>query len=395
MLGSAEQLVKYDEIQLAVATPTPLVKELTFLKGAKMSYYLLPYGKGNCLYNKEYESYWKYINEEFHPDVVHIHGTEFTHGLSFVKACGSNNVVVSIQGLVSVIADYYLCGLKTFDVFRNITERDLIVGTLFHDRKEFSKRGKYEIELLQSVNHVIGRTSWDKAHIWAINPHVQYHFCNETLRPEFYNGDKWEYTKCVPHSIFLSQANYPIKGIHVFVKAIPLIQRDFPNVSIRVAGQDICSVRKFKGIVPIRSGYEKYVSRLIKRLNVEGRIEFVGRLNAEEMKQEYLKCNVFVCPSSVENSPNSLGEAQILGTPCVCSYAGGVPDLMKGYEKFMYRFEDAVMLAKNICDIFKSTKNQVNMIDIARKRHDREDNAMRLIEIYTYIENNSSKSIID
>lgn len=64
------------------------------------------------------------------------------------------------------------------------------------------------------------------------------------------------------------------------------------------------------------------------------------------MKQEYLNANVFICPSSLENSPNSLGEAQILGTPCLASYVGGIPDMMFGNEGYLYRFEEIEMLAE-------------------------------------------------
>ena len=60
---------------------------------------------------------------------------------------------------------------------------------------------------------------------------------------------------------------------------------------------------------------------------LEDKVSFLGPLNAEQMKAEYLRSNVFLCPSSIENSPNSLGEAQMLGVPCVASYVGGIPIL--------------------------------------------------------------------
>lgn len=382
MLGSAEEMGKDEQIELTVATPTPLVNELLYLKGVKISYCLFPMGRGNIKYNKDYEYYWREIKKSVLPDVVHIHGTEYTHGLAYVKACGNEKVVVSIQGLVSVIADYYNCGLSSLDIVKSLTLRDLLKGTLFHEKKEFRRRGRLEVELLQSVDHVIGRTSWDKAHAWAINPHAHYHFCNETLRPEFYKGETWEYKKCVPYSIFLSQANYPIKGFHQILKAMPLILRDYPDAMIRIAGQDIFCLRKYKGLISLQSGYSKYISKLVECLKLKNHIVFLGRLNAEEMKQEYLKCNVFVCPSSIENSPNSIGEAQILGVPIVASYAGGIPDMMKGNEDNLYRFNDYEMLAQKVCSIFHSKTNQKNMKQIALNRHDKKCNRTTLSEIY-------------
>ena len=104
------------------------------------------------------------------------------------------------------------------------------------------------------------------------------------------------------------------------------------------------------------------------------------------MKQEYLFSNVFICPSSIENSPNSLCEAQILGVPCICSYAGGIPDLMKGDEEHLYRFDDYEMLAYLIDDVF--TKGTINpIVKIAEQRHNPKLNNDRLLAIYNEILN--------
>ena len=102
------------------------------------------------------------------------------------------------------------------------------------------------------------------------------------------------------------------------------------------------------------------------------------------MKEEYLRCNVFVCPSSIENSPNSLAEAQILGVPCIASYVGGVPDFMQGNEQNMYRFEEIEMLAYKVVDIFKSKENidMTSMQKHAVARHNQENNLLQLLEVY-------------
>ena len=103
------------------------------------------------------------------------------------------------------------------------------------------------------------------------------------------------------------------------------------------------------------------------------------------MKAEYLSANVFVCPSTIENSPNSLGEAQILGVPCVSSYAGGAMDMMENNTDNLYRFEEIEMLAYKICQIFGREERQVDMRDLALKRHDPFVNAAKLVDIYQSI----------
>lgn len=382
LLGGAEVLSKIHDIELAVACVSSEVDDLKILKGNKIQYYVIPLGKGNIRKNPEYRKYWRRIYDNFNPDLVHIHGTEYSHGLAYVEECGTNHVVVSIQGLTSIYAQYYNSGLSLSDIWGFVTPRDIIRGNLLYAQRLFKQRGEYEKELLGKTQHIIGRTLWDKAHAWAINPTAHYHFCNETLRQEFYNGDKWSYHDCIKHSIFLSQAIYPIKGLHMVLKAMPIILKHYPDTSVRIAGFDVTRRNEgIKGLVKL-STYGRLIRSMIKRYHLTDKIEFVGNLDAGEMKKEYLKANVFVCPSSIENSPNSLGEAQILGVPVVASCVGGIPDLMKGDEKHLYRFDDIEMLAYNICNIFANEDRQVDMKDVARKRHDRDHNLNMTINIY-------------
>lgn len=113
-------------------------------------------------------------------------------------------------------------------------------------------------------------------------------------------------------------------------------------------------------------------------------------IDAERMVEQYRLANVFVCPSSIENSPNSLGEAQLIGCPVVASYVGGVPDMVEnGRTGLLYRFEETEMLAAAICRIFgnddlaKSLSK--NGIDVAKERYDGIKNATRMMEIYNSI----------
>lgn len=386
MLGAAKALTANPEIELSVASLSSEARHLLILNGEKIKYYVIPKGRGNHFYNRDYEVYWGQIYNDFHPNVIHIHGTEYTHGLAYVNTCSAENVVVSIQGMKSVYCNYYCYGLSIGDIVRNLTLHDLLTGGLLREKKIFYRTGKYEKELLARVNHVIGRTSWDRAHTWAINPNVNYYHCNETLRDVFYQGAKWEYEKCSKHSIFISQATYPIKGLHQILKALPLIFRHYPDTTVRIAGKD---VRKYKGLSGYLhySGYGKYVRKKVKELGLEDRIEFVGNLDASGMLNEYIRCNIFICPSSIENSPNSLGEAQILGTPCIASYVGGIPDMMEGEERYMYRFEEIEMLAYKVCDVFSCGNKISNSSSIkALDRHSPEKNGHDLMSIYRSIQ---------
>ena len=387
MLGLANSILEHTNIELYVASVSPLVKKLESVKGKDITYYIIPIGKGNLKYNEDYERYWKEIYNSVKPDIVHIHGTEFSHGLAFINACPQAKVVISIQGLTSAYY-YYYYGLKTSEIVRHTSLFELLrSNTLFHAKNKFKKRGNdIEIPMLKRVKHIIGRTEWDKSHAWAINPKAKYHFCNEILRDDFYTG-KWEYQDCDKHTIFLSQAGYPIKGLHMLLKAMPLILREFPDTIIKIGGNNITAANGLKGRIAM-SSYGRIIKSLIKKYNLEKQVMFLNPLNATEMKKEYLKCNLFLCPSTIENSPNSLGEAQMLGVPCVASYVGGVADMIPIAEcGKMYRFEEIEMLAKCIVDTFKESENFDNttMRETAGKRHNKKTNAITQYNIYKNI----------
>ena len=378
MSSSLNRLLKDSSIEIAVATVYS-GKEYLRKEIDGVVYYLLPLsGKSMVKYHSFLERYWQTVKDDFVPDVVHVHGSEYPHGLAYVNANGPRGVVVSLQGIISSIARYYASGIDFTSVKKYLTFRDFIKhGGILRGQKSFIKRGKEEIELLKRVNHIIGRTDWDKAHAWAINPQAQYHYCGETLRDTFYKH-KWDYSKCEPHSIFVSQASYPIKGLHMLLKALPLILRKYPDTKVYVAGSGPTSLPFWR-----ITSYGKYILGLIQKLNIREHIHFTGSLDEEAMCQRYLQSNVFVCCSSIENSPNSLGEAQLLGMPYVASFVGGVPEIVNWNSDVLYRFDEYEMLAKKICAVFE---NKDKFKDISNlSRYDGEQNSNDLLQIYTYI----------
>lgn len=383
LIGASEMLSNNESTKLTIATISKHVEKLTRLEGEKISYYLLPLGKGNVKKNNEYIPYWKKIREEVKPDVIHLHGTELSHGLAYIEACGNKHVCVSIQGLVSACANYYCHGLSRKEIFKSITPASVRFGGIIEDSEKYAIRGRNEIEIIGRVQDIIGRTSWDKARVWAINPSAKYHYGGETLRSMFYNDEKWQYNQCVPHSIFVSQASYPIKGLHMLLHALPLVKRVFPDVTVRVAGNDITCCDTFKKKI-LLGNYGNLIRKIIHNKGLDGNVSFTGPLDGDAMVREYLKANVFVCPSTVENSPNSLAEAQILGVPVIASYVGGVPDMMRGDEMHLYRFEEIEMLAYMLVRLFeqKDSIDTEEMRQKALERHDPQKNLKQLLQIY-------------
>ena len=180
------------------------------------------------------------------PDVIHIWGTEFKHtyySLDIAENMGLiDRCVVSIQGLVSIIGKYHFdVGIPAY-VKYGMSFHDLIrQSNVFFQKRDFQKRGTFEINAIKKAKNIIGRTEWDKAVTELINPSAQYHVCNETLRSVFYFG-KWDVSNIERHSVFVSQCSYPIKGFHYVIQALPYILKEFPDTVVYTTGYNLVNL---------------------------------------------------------------------------------------------------------------------------------------------------------
>lgn len=384
LIGISNQLRKREEIALHYAFPQNRHKKTIerIIDGIHF------WGFYNChknLYIVKDEGIqtFKEIINQVKPDVIHIFGTEFSHSLECVESVSDKgNIVVSIQGLTSEIAKVYLRGIP----FRNILAGRFVKGRyhcLLTDKMDFYRRGLNEKKLISTVENVIGRTEWDHACVKNINPICTYYHCNETLRNTFYSGE-WEMENIEKYAIFVMQANYPIKGLHVLISALPLIKRKYPKVLVYIAGSKDFMINK--------SPYGLYIKFLIKKYRVEKNIVFLGYLTDEKIKERMLKTHVMLMPSLIENSPNSIGEAMLLGTPVVAANVGGVRSIMQeGREGYLYPCFDKNKMVKKICRIFDQDKLAVRFSQNERRRarelYDRLNNAGQLLSIYNEIIN--------
>ena len=227
-----------------------------------------------------------------------------------------------------------------------------------------------------------------------MNPERIYHPMNETLREVFYTG-QWARKDAVPHRIFLSQGDYPLKGFHYLLQAVAeLIAEDpekYADLVIAVAGNSVIGGNGKKIPLFLRiGGYGKYLRSLIAAEGLEDHVQMLGSLSAGQMKEEMLRAELFACPSELENSPNSMGEAMLLGVPVVASDTGGIPSLLTGgREGLLVKPGDVHGLAEAIRQIFDepmiASLYGENAGKRARRTHDPETNLHRLFEIYREI----------
>ena len=343
------------------------------------------------IYVPELEDRFRQEIRSFQPDVIHSWGIEYHHALAMVNAAEAegklSHVVASIQGLCRFLAEHYTDGIPR-EVQRSTTFRDMIrKDNILQQQEKFVLRGQLETRALEKLCHVIGRTDWDRNCALSVNPEIHYHFCNETLRENFYDG-RWCYDSCRKHSVFASSCSYPIKGFHYLLEAFAQVAEVYPDAVLTVTGRSFLpGTLKEK----LRQGsYEKYLASLVKRYHLEAKVCFLGDLSAEEMRQAFLQTNVFALTSTLENSPNSLGEAMLLGVPSVAADVGGVHNLLSDEaEGFLYSSGDVATLAKQIIRLFAMEEEASSLGESARrhaqKTHDPVNNLRELIKIYNEI----------
>ena len=341
-------------------------------------------------YDFKVERQMESIIGQFRPDMLHIFGTEYPHALAAAKAFNRpERTLVGLQGIMSACADAYFADLPE-KVMKRFTFRDWLKRDNIQEQQEkFALRAEHETQLLRIASHVTGRTEFDRKAALRMHPSMQYHFMNETMRSNFYEGETWNEENCQPHRIFVSQGNYPLKGLHKVLEALPLIREMYPDVTVHVAGDVITAHGTWKEKLKI-SSYGKYLLDLMKKNQCTGQVTFLGKLDAEQMKQEYLQANVFVSASSMENSSNSIGEAMLLGVPVVSSRVGGLESLLTDEQDgLFYAFSDEKELARRVMRVFGDRKLAEKLSENARLRalqnHDPQKNFARLMEIYQEI----------
>ncbi len=377
-----ESLRQYaPQVSVSIVSPGPVAERRTLTVDGDR-YDVFPEGSTA----RERQHIFRTILDEVRPDVVHIHGSESPHSLDLLEVSHPLRTVLSVQGLVSVCADHYYGGISWADRWRHTTLRDVWRHNLWcQGRHRFVVNGRKEQELIARVGNIIGRTEWDRAHCRALHPEARYFHCEEALRAEFYTP-RWQRERCFDTpTLFVSQAAFPLKGLHCLLEALPLVLRLHPDLRLHIAGDSLIDAPRYK-----RTSYGQYLLHTAQRLGVADHLHYLGSLTAPQMVEQYLGARLFVSPSSIENSSNSVCEAQLLGTPVVASNVGGTADLVTHRATGMlYRFEETAMLADYINELLANDALCRRLSEAeratAQRRHDRASVAARLVDIYEAI----------
>lgn len=358
------------------------------LKGTirNLDYYTFTFGDNRI----STENYFVEILEKVKPDIIQIFGSEYEHSLLLLRAAdrtdNASRTVLHIQGMTSVCCKHMIGNLP-WNVIYGFTLRDMVKrDNVWLAMQRMRRRGEVENEIFSKASRILGRTDWDYACSNLLTTKDKYHHVGELLREPFYTG-KWSYKECKRHTIFFTQPMTQVKAFYQLLKAFAIVFKKYPDARIRTTGKPL----KYGFPTTARqSYYQNYLAKTIKELNEQDKIDFLGTLSAEEIKRELLMANVFVMSSSIENSPNSLGEAMILGTPCIASDVGGIASMIRhNTDGYLYPFDEPYMLALYIEKLFESEEQcnflSTNSIERAHLLFSKENNVRDLLSTYSTI----------
>ena len=342
------------------------ISSVKVLDDGNIRYYSIP-GKANEYYDYKSADAHKYLREiikKEKPDIIELWGTEMPMGLAALDEAGDTPAVVYVQGILESIGKYYQAGMTDIELRQACTIRDMLTGgTIRRKQANYFRRSSYEAAIINKAKNIIVENSWAEAYYKKVCPSVKVHWCPLCISREF-ERERWSTDKMVPYTLMCSAANYPIKGLHMLLKALVIVKAKYPEVKLSIPGT---ALRKLTGLKARfkQNGYEKFIRNLIEESGLKQNVEYTGRLTAAEMAKKMSESNCFVMCSAIENHSSTLKEAMTVGVPCVASYVGGVPEYAVNDENcLLYRFEDYEVLAQHIIHLFESR-------DLCRRLSDR------------------------
>jgi len=322
-----------------------------------------------------YISNFKRVINDFKPDVIEVFGSELYTGLATIAAKELNvPCCLHIQGLLSL----YIYTLLPSGISESTYIRKDGIKKAFSNFQflTYWKRSVYrEKAILNATHHVVGRTAWDQHALEMLNPKAQYHYGGEILRPCFYEiGERTIPTKPV---IVTTSSGATYKGFDLVLKIANILKNEMQiDFEWKVYGN--VDPRFFEKLTGIRH----------QGVNVQ----LCGVASAEELRDSMLNATVYLQPSYIENSPNSVAEAQILGLPVVATNVGGTSSMVEdGKTGLLFPCTDPYMGANSLLKVINDGKLNAELgksgKTVSMERHNSKKIVEQLLNTYEEVIN--------
>ena len=350
-----ESFKTQEMVKIVVATTSNMSDTMKFVE-YNIYYYALP--KSVPILYDENDSVnieaWKNLINEEKPDLIQVWGTEFTHGLCALRVAKNIPSIIYMQGYLQSIARHYLAGMTSDELRKSVTFRDFLKNdSIVQQQKKYWNSAKKEKEMLDIAGRIISENEWCDLSVQAFAPETKIYHCPLSVNKVFSKAE-WNINKAEAHSIICTASGYPLKGLHMVLRAVALLKKKYPDIRLYIPGAKMVSDKSVQWLLRKR-GYTKYIEHLIAELDIAENIVWLGQVSQEKLAEYYTKVRVFVLSSSIENHSSSLKEAMMVGTPSVASAVGGIPEYVEhGENGFLYRFEEYEVMAGYIKKIFEN-----------------------------------------
>lgn len=285
-------------------------------------------------------------------DLLHIHGSEHQYE---VMALGLEiPTVITMQGIISEV-------IKTIPIFPDY--KKYIIWKL---------SALYEKKYLPLYHNFSCRTHWDTNYIKSINKKSNIYQIWEIIREGFFK----DHFSTEKRNILFVGGKNSIKGLTELLQAY--------NDSIQNKGLKL---------IILGDCDRSYIDDVVKKLNLTNididNIECRGLLNQEGMIKAYEESFCLVHPTYIDNSPNSVCEAQLSGLPVIATDVGGVSSLIEDAKTgiLIGRSSQEIEYAiEKILDddILRETISNESK-QMARKRHNSEYILKSTLKMYSEI----------
>ncbi|RTQ48951.1 glycosyltransferase family 1 protein [Hymenobacter gummosus] len=293
-----------------------------------------------------------------HYDVIHLHGSELQ--LPAVVAGLPTDevpVVLSVQGIVSECVKY--------------------VPELSWYKALWTLAGFYERRYLPHIQHFLCRTHWDSAHMQRLSPGARIHHNWEMLRPEFYAATRQPLPQPDvarnPQILFVG-GHQVMKGFREALATYARLRPEMPGLQLIVAGH-----------VGAREWAEESRRAGLLDLGPDD-VQCVGNLSAAELVGWMRRCFCLLHPSYIDNSPNSVCEAQMAGLAVVASDVGGVSSLVRDDETGLLSSLQPEQLAARVRRLYHDAPLRRRLTIAAQakalRRHHPDTIVQRTVDLY-------------
>lgn len=249
---------------------------------------------------------------DFRPDIIHVFGTEQDFGL--IAEHVNIPIIIQMQGILNPYLNAFLPPGIPLSRYLFTGGHPLHIAGRMKGYVTLKSNARREIGIFENNRHFIGRTEWDRSVVSIFNPYASYDFCSEILREVFYTNEERELPPTLVITTTISGSIY--KGYDVVLKCAQVLKS--------------CLRQDFEWRV--YGNVDKRIERMVGISADNVNVKLLGVASPESIKTSIMQSTLFVHPSYIDNSPNSVCEAQILGCTVIGQFVGGLDTLIRHGE---------------------------------------------------------------